>query len=241
MPDRKVTGGFHNATIMGVTEKAGERYASRRVPLEQLQPQHIAAIREPALREALRARLAQVGGDAKKAFAEPFYGGRRAIPANLVKKVKVWQRQPSGVQTQHGVASNDSMVRVDVYFRDSRYYLVPVYARDIAEGKLPYRAIVAGSKPESKWPIVDETYSFVATFHPWDIIRIDNGAGDVTFGYYRGVSRSTGSILVVACNGQEVCSHGHGVCRALDVSKFGIDVLGHIYRIKEDKPLIRMH
>jgi CRISPR-associated endonuclease Csn1 len=48
----------------------------------------------------------------------------------------------SGIPVQGGVAKNDTMLRVDVFTKAGRFYLVPVYVHHKVTG-LPNRAIVA--------------------------------------------------------------------------------------------------
>lgn len=51
----------------------------------------------------------------------------------------------SGIPIRGGIAKNDTMLRVDVYVKDNRYYLVPVYVHHKVMG-LPTTAIVGGKE-----------------------------------------------------------------------------------------------
>ena len=111
------------------------------------------------LYNALKARLAQFGGDGKKAFTEPFYKPKAdGSQGPLVKKVKIVNKSTLSVPVHGGtaVADNGSMVRVDVFYVENEgYYLVPVYVSDTVKRELPNRAIVA-HKAYEDWKEMDE-------------------------------------------------------------------------------------
>lgn len=87
------------------------------------------------LYEALKAQLRRFGGDGTKAFAEPFYKPKAdGTPGPLVRKVKTTEKATLTVPVHGGAASNDTMVRVDVFLvPGDGYYWVPVYVADTAE------------------------------------------------------------------------------------------------------------
>jgi CRISPR-associated endonuclease Csn1 len=58
-----------------------------------------------------------------------------------------------------------------------QHYVVPVYAADVAAGWVPNRAAMA-HKPESEWPVVDETYEFLFSLHPGDYFRVWEKEGE---------------------------------------------------------------
>lgn len=67
--------------------------------------------------------------------------------------------QKSGLPVRNGIAKNDSMIRVDIFKLNNKYFAVPAYAADAAKSELPNRAIVA-HKLEAEWHEMDESYSF---------------------------------------------------------------------------------
>lgn len=104
--------------------------------------------------------MEQANNDPAKAF-EPFYkkGGQP------VKAVRVEQVQKSGVlvRQENGVADNASMVRVDVFIKGGKYFLVPIYTwqsrkRDFCRIK----AVVA--RDEEEWEVMDEKAQFSLHF-----------------------------------------------------------------------------
>ena len=102
-----------------------------RVPLTQLKLKDLEKMvnreREPKLYEALKARLETHKDDPAKAFAEPFYKYDKAgNRTQQVKAVRVEQVQKTGVwvRNHNGIADNATMVRVDVFEKGGKYYLV---------------------------------------------------------------------------------------------------------------------
>lgn len=101
--------------------------------------------REVELYKELKARLEAYGGNAQKAFDlknNPFYkkGGQQ------VKAIRIEKTQESGVllnkKHAYTMADNGDMARVDVFSKANKkgrkqYFIVPVYAWQVAEGILP--------------------------------------------------------------------------------------------------------
>lgn len=74
-----------------------------------------------------------------------------------MRKVKVYDKATSMVAVHEGkgVADNDTMVRIDVYFvPGDGYYWVPIYVADTVKPELPNKAVVAYKITMSgrKWP-----------------------------------------------------------------------------------------
>ena len=229
-PTRKMTGQGHMETIKSA-KRLAEGLSVSRVPLTQLKLKDLENMvnreREKALYEALKARLEKFNNDPAKAFAEPFYkkGGQQ------VKAVRVEQVQKSGVlvRQNNGVADNASMVRVDVFIKGGKYFLVPIYTWQVAKGILPNRAVVAYT-PEDKWEEMDENAIFQFALYPNDLIKVVTKKAQF-FGYYNGFNRLTGAINIKehdldnskAPNGIYL---GIGVKLALSIEKYQVDELG---------------
>lgn len=65
--------------------------------------------------------------------------------------MKTIEKATLTVPVHGGAASNDTMVRVDVFLvPGDGYYWVPVYVADTLKPELPNRAVVA-FKPYSEW------------------------------------------------------------------------------------------
>lgn len=206
------------------------------------------------LYNALKARLIQFGGDAKKAFAEPFYKPKSdGTPGPVVKKVKL-QKEATLTVPVHGstaVADNGSMVRVDVFLVEGEgYYLVPVYVSDTVLPELPNKAIVA-YKPYEQWKEMKEE-NFVFSLYPNDLVKI-RFAKDVEFSlvnsdstlpkkmkrkeilaYYKKTDISTGAIGIINHDNTYTIK-GLGVKRLQLMEKYQVDVLGNVSKVGKEK------
>lgn len=229
-PSRKMSGQGHMETIKSA-KRLDEGISVSKVPLTQLKLKDLENMvnreREIALYEALKARLTEFKDDPAKAFAEPFYkkGGAQ------VKSVRVENVQKSGVivRNGHGVADNASMVRVDVFIKGGKYFLVPIYTWQVAKGILPDRAVVQG-KPEDEWELMDEKAQFLFSMFPNDLIKIVTKKATL-FGYFASCHRGTGNLNIrihdLAKNiGKEGVIEGIGVKTALSLEKYQVDELG---------------
>ncbi|MBX9597391.1 MAG: type II CRISPR RNA-guided endonuclease Cas9 [Burkholderiales bacterium] len=83
----------------------------------------------PNIYKLLKERLEKHDNDAKKAFAKPLLAPRKdGTPSeHQIKTIKVIQAQNTGVEVNHGIADNGGMVRIDIFTKDGKNYIVPVY------------------------------------------------------------------------------------------------------------------
>lgn len=240
-PNRKMTGQGHLETVRSA-KRLDEGVSVVKKPLTALKLKDIEKIvgypdREPALYDALRQRLQAFKDEPAKAFAEPFYkpakDGRQGA---LVKAVRVEDVQKSGVMVRDGkgIADNATMVRVDVFTKGGKNYLVPIYAWQVAKGILPNRAVVAHAN-ESDWDEMDESFEFKFSIYPNDLVEIGSRRGKI-FGYYVALDRSTGTIDVKEHDlSKEKVKNGiHqsvGVKTVLSFEKYQVDPLGKEIRL----------
>ncbi len=236
MPQRKVSGAIHEETIRSSKHLADQGVSVIRRSVTSLSETDLKNLFAPETNERLyteiRQRMAAHNNDAKKAFAEPLRKPTNdGSPGPIVKSVKVCQKQDSGVSVRGGIAANADMVRTDVFRKDGKYYLVPVYVAEFMAGKLPNRAIVA-YKPCEKWPVMDDSYGFLFSLHPYDLIRIDSGK-DSFFGYYKGSHRGTGALLICEPNNIQK-EKGLGARLAKSIAKFEMGVLGDYYPVRKE-------
>jgi CRISPR-associated endonuclease Csn1 len=241
MPIRKLDGAIHAETIRSKRELDGKPVSVIRKRLVDLKPSDLDNLWDPKnnqkLYDAIRERMEQHGGDAKKAFAEelrkPTNSGK---PGPVVRSVRLMEAQPSGIEVRGGIADNGRMVRTDVFRKKGKYYLVPVYVSHIKSGELPNKAIVA-HKPESEWETIDSSFEFLFSLYPYDLVRM-KVKGEEILGYYRGTHRRTGSIKLTLPNiNDEEKGKSYGTRTAELMEKYFIDVLGNYYRVKREKRL----
>jgi CRISPR-associated endonuclease Csn1 len=244
MPNRTVRGEVHKETIKRIDgeDAKGRTVTSKKVRLDDLTPKSLDAMvgraQDRELYEALQARLTEFGGDARKAFAGPFYKPTRlGHDAPRVRSVRVYDEPSSGgTEVRGGFADNGEMVRTDVFERDGKYYLIPIYLKDTVAEALPSRAIVA-HKPESQWREMGETYRFVFSLYMNDPIRLvrKNGAGAWS-GYFKGTDRSSGGIQIEAHDSSWL-KRGQGVALGIAAfEKYAVDPLGQsVHLVKREK------
>ncbi|ULJ64452.1 type II CRISPR RNA-guided endonuclease Cas9 [Wielerella bovis] len=240
MPTRKMSGQGHLETIRSAKRFEQEKISILRVPLNKLKLKDLDNMvnreREPDLEAALKARLQQFNDDPVKAFAEPFYkkGGQR------VKAVRIKSVQKSGVllPKQQGIADNGDMVRVDVFAKAGKFYLVPIYAWQVAKGILPNKAAVQ-KKDEQDWDEMDETFIFQFSLYKNDLVELITKKQRI-LGYFAGLDRASAAISIRE-HDRDTQKVKDGTHRGLGVKsgvisfkKFEIDVLGK--DIHECKP-----
>jgi CRISPR-associated endonuclease Csn1 len=124
------------------------------------------------------------------------------------------------------------MLRVDVFTKAGKFHLVPVYVHHKVTG-LPNRAIVA-FKDEDEWTVVDETFEFLFSLHPNDLVRLSQRNKSPIVGYYSSTHRGTGNVNLWVhdrnrTTGKDGLIEGLGVKTANGLEKFNVDVLGNAY------------
>lgn len=240
-PLRRSGGAAHKETVYGQTKgstKIGS--VTQRVPITSLSMADLERLADPdrnrRLYDAIRARMVEHGGKAEKAFPadNPLRkpGREGATTGPIVRSVTLSIDKMSGIPIRGGIAKNDSMLRVDVFSKDGRYHLVPVYVHHRVKG-LPDRAIVA-FKNESEWTPIDDTYRFCFSLHSNDLVRVVQKGKPPLVGYFAGCHRGTGAISLWAHDrnrqiGKDGLVEGIGAKTALSLDKFHVDVLGNFH------------
>lgn len=125
------------------------------------------------------------------------------------------------------------MVRVDIFKKDNKYYLVPIYISDFVKTKMPNKAITA-AKDESKWIEMTEEYQFQFSLYKNDVVKIKRKNEKEFYGYYISSHRGTGNINLLAINGEKKIE-GIGVRRLEIFEKYQVDILGNINKVKKEK------
>ncbi len=257
MPKRKGKGQIHKETIASdkykdddiivkrvniknlklKTDKNGEYYIENYFNKEQ----------DMATYNILLDRLIAFRNDEKNAFVEPiFKPSKEDVTPNQIKKVKVVEKRNSGVEVrQKGFAANGDMVRIDIFTKDSKYYAVPVYTKDIYAKTLPIKAATQ-SKLQKDWRVMDDSYDFLFSLYPNDLIRIKNNkpinmkktnndensklpdfyqTTDELL-YYTGFDISTSAISVIT---HDKSYNGRiGITTLEEFEKYDVDVLGNV-------------
>lgn len=260
MPTRKVLGKIHEETIRSAPYKKSnnKQYVTTKTSILKLKlnkDNEIADYPDKAkqddklLYNALRDRLVECGGDAKKAFENGFYKPKAdGTPGNPVHTVKLEKVVTDGVAVNHGFADKTSMVRVDIFTRNGKNYAVPVYVNDVYSKTLPTKAIVA-NKPKDEWLDVTNTvdpFDFKFSLYPNDLVYIshkkpltgtdNNGEKhDVNneYLYYYGTDSSTGALSFIN-NDKSLDIRGAGIQSIGIFKKCTVDILGNISEVRHN-------
>lgn len=249
MPVRKISGAAHEETIRSIKMvQDGDtetRQIIQRIKLKSLTAAALENMvdkdRNIKLYHLLKERLEQFGGKADKAFATPIF-----MPVNDPKKhapeihsIRIVTSEKSGVEINQGLASNGDMVRVDVFQKKGKYFLVPIYVHHFAADALPNKAIIA-YKPEEEWEVMDDQ-DFIFSLYKNDLVKLRSKSEEI-IGYYNGAHRGTGAITLRTHDsdpsfGKNGLKEGIGVKTLLAFEKYTVDYFGNIY--PKDSPGIR--
>lgn len=248
-PNRKMSGQGHEAMLRSArryfpqnTNIVSEKVSYKKQDLIDLTPAMLENMvnkeREYELYQALKDRLNEYGGDPKKAFIQPFYkkGGQR------VKSIRIKKTQNSGVLLNDNktIADNGDMVRVDVYQKANKkgkvqYFVVPVYAWQIAKGELPLL--------DCKGYEIDETYTFCFGLCKNDLILIQDPVDNSKeiLAYFINCDSSNGRFNLCLHDKRDR-PNGYGVVKTdikqfristqnqVLIKKYQVDVLGKVIR-----------
>lgn len=253
-------GALHGDTVYRQTsEMRKENVAVKKVSLKKLKYARIGAIvdadtRNKNLCDVLKKRYEDyarkigkkiedfVDKDIAKIFADdnqlhmPNSDGQEDPCNPIVKSVRV-KEAFSGVPIRNGVAGNSTIIRVDLFKKDGKYYCIPVYAWNKT---LPNRAYVSGKK-ETDWALVDDSFEWCFSIRQNELLKIKL-KGETIFGYYNGFDRDRGSFNILLHDRQDGKDHKQGLIRkgiktAISITKYDVDVLGNYYLSKPEKRL----
>ncbi|MBQ9486046.1 MAG: type II CRISPR RNA-guided endonuclease Cas9 [Clostridia bacterium] len=277
MVNRKAKGQIHDATVRSAKIYKEKGEVITKTPLEKLvlkqddkadekyylpdcgdyyienyhNPQDDRLLYERLLKTLIKAKKEGVSvADAfKGGVNKPKSDGTDGAP---VKKVKIKSKATSGVLLEkvNGFADNGGMVRADVFTKDGKYYVVPVYIKDVYAKVLPNKAIVA-KKPYEQWIEMDGSFEFLFSLYKNDLIYFEHKKGiNLTKTnsknkddrimrvkghlYYNSINISTGGAeFFTHDNSYEI--GGLGVLTLKKLQKCSVDVLGNITFVKKEK------
>ena len=255
MPNHKVTGAAHADTVRSPRHYKEDGVVITKTALTDLKLNKDGEIEgyynpdsDRLLYNALKHQLQMFSNDGKKAFAEPFHKPKAdGSEGPVVKKVKICKKLSLGVEVNggQGIAENGSMVRIDVFRENGKYYFVPIYTADVVKKVLPNRAATA-TKPYSEWRVVDDK-DFVFSLYSRDLVHIKskkdiklklNSGGQLLkkeiLAYYMSANISTASISGLG-HDSSFSFESLGIQRLELIEKCQVDVLGNVFVIKGEK------
>ncbi len=158
-------------------------------------------------------------------------------PGPIVRSVTMDIDKLSGIPIRGGIAKNDTMLRVDIFTKAGKFHVIPVYVHHKVNG-LPSQAIIA-NKYEAEWTLIDNSFIFIFSLHPNDLVVVAQKSKSPIQGYYAGCDRSTGNLSFWAHDRNEAAGkdgliRSVGVKTALSFEKFDVDVLGNVYPVKPE-------
>lgn len=171
---------------------------------------------------------------AEKAFEQGYRKHSKKGEGPIVRSIKVVSAGTNGVVLKNeAIAENANMVRVDVFEKDNKYYLVPIYVSDFVKRELPNKAIKA-NKNEEEWIEMTAEYQFKFSLYPNDLVKIKKKDEKEIYAYYCSTHRGTAAINLLSVNGEKTIK-GIGV-KGLDIfEKYQVDILGNISKVKKEK------
>ena len=259
MPRRKVTGAAHKETIKSPKALQDGVVVTKR-PLTSLKLDKNGEIAnyympqsDRLLYEALKEQLMKHGGDGAKAFTQSFDKPKSdGTPGPIVNKVKLCEPTTLHVPVLKGtgVADNDSMVRIDVFYVEGEgYYFVPIYIADTLKKELPGKACVA-FKPYEDWKAMSDE-NFIFSLYPNDLMRVthknklkltkaqkestlpDTYETKQELLYYIGADISTASVAG-RTHDNSYMTRGVGIKTLEKLEKFTVDVLGEYHKVERE-------
>lgn len=246
MPERKITGRAHKDTMRSQKFiKQGYNYTVVKKSLKSITKTEIESIiqnpefnmlylSDKAMYDDIYEKMKEANFKAEKAFAEEYRKHSKKGNSPVVRSIKVPSAGNTGVKLKNeSIAENASMVRVDVFEKDSKYYLVPLYVSDFAKKELPNKAIIA-FKDEKDWIEMTEEYHFKFSLYPNDLVKIKKKNDKEFYAYYNTTQRSTGAINALKIDGSEKIS-GIGTQNLEIFEKYQVDILGNINKVKSEK------
>ncbi|MBI1301212.1 MAG: type II CRISPR RNA-guided endonuclease Cas9 [Alphaproteobacteria bacterium] len=241
MPVRKITGAAHQETIRSIRKSDGkvvQRVKLRSLTLPMLENM-VDKNRNIKLYYVLKERLEEHGGKADKAFATPVF-----MPVNdpsktapRVNSVRIETSEKSGIIINEGLASNGDQIRIDVFQKNGKFFVVPIYVHHFVQDELPNKAIIA-AKDEKDWEGMDDK-NFIFSLYKNDLVRIKSKKEDYLAYYMGTVDRSTGNISIRTHDSDP--SFGKdgttrtGVKTLLAFEKYTVDYFGNKSRITQEK------
>ena len=243
MPERKVTGSAHDATMRSLKFiNKGEDYTVVKKSLRKISKTEIEAIvtnekfkdlylSDKIMYDDIYKKMEEANFNAEKAFQDEYRKHSKKGNGPIVRSIKVPSSGKSGVRLKNNsIADNANIIRTDVFSKGNKFYMVPIYVSDFAKGELPNKAIVA-KKDESDWIEMTEEYEFKFSLYQNDLIKYKIGNEKEVFAYYNGIDRSTGSMNVIL----QKDSTRIGTRMLKTLEKYQVDVLGNISKVKKEK------
>jgi len=229
---RRARGKAHDATIRHVALRDGKEMVYERKKIADLVIGDLARVKDPDRNARLIDSLREWIEAGKPKDRPPLSPKGDAISkVRLATKGKIGIDFDTGNAERLATVDRGEMARVDVFRKANRkgkfeYYLVPVYPHEIVTLDAPPMRAATSSKPESEWPVMDESFEFLwsATQKTW--LEATKSDGEILNGYFRGLDRSNGAIALSPHENATHSIRGIGTRTLLSFRKFAVDRFG---------------
>lgn len=244
MPERKITGKAHKETMRS-SKYIDKGFTLVKKDLKSITKSEIEAVinnetyrelylSDKNLYDDIYQKLKNTNFKADKAFKEEYRKHSKTGNGPIVRSIKVPSAGNTGVKLKNkAIAENANMVRVDVFSRNNKYYLVPIYVSDFVKKELPNKAIVQNKKEED-WIEMTKEYEFKFSLYPNDLVKIKKNNGKEIYAYYNTTDRSTAAVKVLSVEGGKKPDRVY--VQNLEIfEKYQVGILGNINKIKKEK------
>lgn len=246
MPERKVTGRAHKDTMRSQKfAKQGYNFTVVKKSLNSISKQEIEAIinnnefkplylSDKKLYDDVYIKMSENNFKAERAFSQQYRKFSKKGEGPIVRSITIPSIGVTGVKLKNNsIAENANMVRVDVFEKGNKYYLIPIYVADFVKKELPNKAISIG-KEENEWIEMTEEYVFKFSLYPNDLVKVKKRKEKEFFAYYTSTHRGTAAINLLSINGEKKIE-GVGVKNLEIFEKYQVDVLGNISKVKKER------
>ena len=230
----RARGEAHAATIRSVVEVDGEQRVFERKRIADLKLADLDKFKNPdrnaAVIESLRNWI-----DAGKPEATPPLSPK----GDAISKVTLLTNKKPDVIVREGAVDRGEMARVDVFRKKSaagawQHFVIPIYPHHIARDETPPNRAVQANTPEDKWPAIDENYEFMWSLTPMTYLEIETGKGELMQGYFRGMDRATGAVIISDHKNSGAITKGIGARTLKTFNKYTLDRLGQKYIVESE-------
>lgn len=173
---------------------------------------------------------------------KPSKNGVEGMP---VKRVKVCEYGSNVSLINGGAFKNDKMYRIDVFTKNKKYYVIPVYLKDVYAHKLPTKLVVS----KKDWLDLDDSYQFLFSLYQNDLIKIkwkkqialskvnkneksqksDKIELNEGLFYYNSFNISTATMQLFTHDRCYTLSSA-GIQNLLSIEKYYVDIMGKVYK-----------
>lgn len=242
MSRRSVTGAAHKETISinGGIDERGKTILVKKLPLEQIKFDKNGDFKmfnkesDLATYHAIKERYLQFN-NSKEAFKEPLYKPCKKGKPNQIKRVKVEVERKSFVRNVNGgVSENGDLVRIDIFKKDGKYAMIPIYVIDTVKDMLPNKIVTSGRGYE-QWKELDDTYEFQFSLHPYELVRVQRDQED-KFLYFNTIDIDGNRIIFREPNVPHKQTDRRYSLGTIDLlEKYEVDVLSRVSLVKKEK------